>query len=397
LSVKVGQRNGRLREVVMRRILVLGLSMVMGTSAAVVGLDAGRPDYVVDFPDDWVVEDLGVTGQPLRSADGSQQAAVTVLSRAYPERRTEECVVVDLSQVAEALSVLGVRERSTMDLVAIDVLGHGRHGTTSSGLGYRESWSSWFEGTAEDGESYALYSYVGEDTQPDLEGQWFALDCRADGTFHQDWRQIARTFEFAPPSDALTLSGPVVIGGRIESPQGGVALTVPDGWIAADLAHTDLRPKLGSVNAETRWLAEALDGPFGESIVDRAAAGQEVLLWAWRPTGGPYWLESCEVSVSTPAFGSIAELIEAGTAYVASEPELQPHHSWSQADLPAGEAARHDFGWSPTAAGSEYTLLDGSRSVTVSCQHTALAETDRDTSRGAWRAIAETLEFLSDE
>ena len=161
--------------------------------------------------------------------------------------------------------------------------------------------------------------------------------------------------------------------------------------MGVDLTHPDSRSMLGSVNAATRWFAEALDGPFGESLDDRAAAGEEVRLWAWLPEDGPFWLKSCEVTVKASSIESIAELVELGAAYAASEPDLQPYHSWSGVDLPAGEAARHDFGWSPTAAGTEYIFLDADRMVNLSCQDTSLEDTDAAASRDTWRSIAETL------
>lgn len=379
-------------------VLVAGLALACAVGApAALGGDTEQPLYSVTFPDDWTVEDLGASGEPLGPADGRAEGGVRVLIRAYPVDRSEECMVVDLSGAAETLSALGVSDQLTNDRVAVDILGHGGHGTTSSGLGYREPWSSSFEGTTQDGASYALYSYLGVDARPDLEGTWFALDCRADGAFHQDWQQIAKTFEFRPPRGILAGSGPIVIGGRIESPTGGYAVSLPDEWVAVDLTHPDARSMLGSVNAATRWFAEALDGPFGESLDERAAAGQEVRLWAWLPEEGPFWLESCEVTVRAAGVDSITELVEIGAAYVASEPDLQPYHSWSKVDLPMGEAARHDFGWSPTAAGTEYFFLDAGRLVTLSCQDTALEADDVEASRAIWLSIVETFEFLPTE
>jgi len=380
-------------------ILITGLTLAAAFAGATAALDgdAEYPAYSVTFPEDWVVEDLGATGEPLRPTGGGDEMAITVVVRAYPADRTEECVVVDLHAVAETLAALGVGDQATRDRVAIDILDHGSHGTTGSGLGYREKWSSSFEGTSQDGESYALFSYLGQDAWPDLEGEWFVLDCRSEGTFHQDWRQIAQTFEFQPPADIVASTGPIVIGGRIESPVGGYAVVLPDDWVAVDLTHPELRSRLEPVNASTRWFAEALAGPFGQSLDDRAAAGEDVRLWAWLPEEGPFWLKSCELTVEASPWESIAELVEFGTGYVASEPDLHRYHTWSTVDLPAGEAARHDFGWSPTAAGTEYIFLDADRQVTLSCQDTALEDSDLVASRDRWFSIAETFEFLPEE
>jgi len=380
-------------------ILVSGLMLLVawpGAAAAAVE-GAETPAYAVTFPDDWVVEELDVNGEPLRPTVADERPAITVVARAYPAGRTEECVVVDLHAVAAAFSTLGVSDQTTLDRVAVDILDHSSLGTTSSGLGYQEAWSSWFEGTAQDGEAYALFSYLGRDAWPGLEDEWLVLDCRSNGTFHQDWRQIAQTLEFQPPPDIVASTGPVVSGGRIELPTSGFALVLPDGWVAADLAHPELSSSLQSISKPTRWFAETLAGSFGQSLDDRAAAGEDVQLWAWLPEDGSFWQESCDVTVEASPWESIDQLVDFGAEYVASDPEIQLDHTWAKVDLPAGEFARHDFRWSPTAAGSEYIFLDADRRVSLSCQDTGLDDSEILASRDRWLSTAETFEFLPTE
>lgn len=352
--------------------------------------------YAVSFPDDWIVDHLD-RDQPIQPDADGPELGVIVRERAYPADRSEECLVVDLGIVAATLLPLGVEDPMTLNRVAADILDLGTGGTSSSSLGYGETWSSSLVGTAKNGTSYAVYTYLGRDARPGVQDDWYVLGCSSDGDFHLDWSLVARTFEFEPPPDVLAATGPVVLGGRIELPEEGIALELPEGWVAADLEHPDLASSLQSSTDSARWFAEALEGPFGESLNDRAEAGDDVVALAWLPEDGPYWLESCEVSLQDSTWGSVDELVETGAAFSESDPELRDDHAWTSVELPAGQAARHDFWWSSTNGGTEYIFLDDGRQITLYCHHTRVSEADIGADRDRWLAIAEAFEFLPAE
>ena len=197
------------------------------------------------------------------------------------------------------------------------------------------------------------------------------------------------------PSPAIFLpafsTGPVVIGGRIEIPEAGFAIEVPDGWMGADLGHPDLIPQLETMGETGSWLVDALGGHLGASFDDRLTAGQEMVLWASPTDGGPLHDQHCEAFTRASSTDSVSKLVEVNAAHYADDPTQR----WRQIELPAGQVARVDFEWSPTAYGSDYVYLNGAQSVTLSCIHGVPVESvDAAATRSSWLAIAETFEFL---
>jgi hypothetical protein len=173
-----------------------------------------------------------------------------------------------------------------------------------------------------------------------------------------DWLRFAESIEFLPAA-----SRPVVIGGRIEIPTAGFAIEVPDGWMGADLSHPDLVPQLESTGETGAWLVDALDGHLGSSFEDRVALGHEMVLWASRAGEGAENRQHCEAYVLKTVLTSIGQFVELYSSHAKDDPSQK----WERLDLPAGEAARNDYQWSPTSFGSDYTFFDGRRFVTLSC------------------------------
>ena len=215
------------------------------------------------------------------------------------------------------------------------------------------------------------------------------LSCIGYDRPEDDWFSVAESFEFLPAT-----TGPVVIGGRIELPDPGFALEVPDGWIAADLTHPDLIQQLESMPTTGSWLGAALEGSLGASFDDRMEIGHEMVLWASPAEEGPRNRQHCEAWVQASTMTSIRELVELNSEHFRDDPT----QTWARFDLPAGQAARHDLQWSPTSFGSEYIFLDDQRLVTVGCvQGIPVEDVDEAARRDAWLSIAETIEFLPAE
>ena len=201
---------------------------------------------------------------------------------------------------------------------------------------------------------------------------------------------------FAESSHLLPASstGPVVIGGRIEIPEAGFAIEVPDGWMGADLGRPDLIPQLETLGEIGSWLVDALGGHLGASFDDRLTAGQEMALWASPTDGGPLHDQHCEAFTRASSTDSVSKLVEVNAAHYADDPTQR----WRQIELPAGQVARVDFEWSPTAYGSDYVYLNGAQSVTLSCIHGVPVESvDAAATRSSWLSIAETFEWLPAE
>lgn len=353
--------------------------------------------FDVTFPDDWSIEKVGPESHPALFAGGEDIQPDVVLLRAYPPDRPEECQVVDMTAAWHALTSIGVERVETLNFVATDI----RHGPTKASswsIGTNANWSAYLEGSDEAGRIFVVYNFMGRDAWPGLEDTWLVLDCWSDGTLHEDWQAIAGTFTFETPEEVLASGGPVVVGGRLESPAGGYALELPEGWIGADLLHPEVISRLESMGSATDWFADQLAGSLGETFADRAADGGPLSMWAWRPESGPFWTESCEVVTQESAWESVGELVALHKKSYESDPELRPNHDWARIELPAGVVARHDFKWSSQIVGSEFIFLRGDQQIVLRCQDTDVgADEDVVTMRDRWLSIAETFRFLTEE
>ena len=349
-------------------------------------IDAGRivrseEGFAVTFPDDWTVREPTPEGvdSVLSGSDPGVPEGTDFVLLAYSAVGGQVCTILDVTRTQRANpdwtspddAVAGDRKAFESDPTTVDV---------DSGFVDLPSGQAAYTGhLVEDGLYSRSYYLVSGDS-------WYVLGCASRDRPADRWLAIAETFEFLP-----TTTGPVVIGGRIDLPDSGFGLEVPDGWIAADLRHPDLVPRLGSMATTGSWLAQALDGSLGASFDDRAKIGHEMLLWTSPAEEGPRNRQHCEVWVQESTLTSIGKLIELNSQRFADDST----QTWAQVDLPAGQAARHDFGWSPTSFGSEYILLDGHRLVTLGCvQGVPVEGVDETARRDAWLSIAETLEFL---
>jgi hypothetical protein len=338
-------------------------------------IGAGRVERPQDglaltFPEPWVVRDVTPAGHALLfGPEGEMPWASTVL--AYPPSLGEHCYVVDITELAampeawasvdDALAFFDADIEQVLDLRA------GRTGFV-----------------------YGLYgSNVGKYFFTD-EARWFDLTCVTASDPPEDyWLSIAESFEFVPRS-----YGPVVIGGRIEVPDARFAVELPGDWLAADLSHVDVVPRLESMGEVGSGLANALDGHLGSSFEDRVELGHEMLLWASPAGEGPENRQHCEAYVLKTVLTSIGQFVELYSSHAKEDPS----QTWERLDLPAGHAARNDYRWSPTSFGSDYTFFDGRRFVTLSCvQGIPVEGVDEAARRDAWLSIAETFEFLPDE
>lgn len=347
---------------------------------------ASTPEHDIAFPPDWTIESVD---EPL--ADGPAR----LLLRAYPAARSEECRLSDLGPAASVLAGLGVSDPEVLNRVALDLLGHDGSFARAYGLGYSDPWSSYVEGSLGDGSAFILYSFLGRDAWPGLEDAWFVLECSSDAQFHQDWAQIARTFAYATPAAILESTGPLVFDGRIELPLAGLALDVPDGWAAADLADPGLDAALASGGRAGEWLAVQLEHSIGDAMTKRSAAGEELVLWAWATDSETGWPEHCEVVIKAGSQGSAAEMVERGQAYVDGNDELRDTQAWALAELPLGEAARFDYRWTTSSGGTDYYLVGPSDQVTLSCQDYGFGdEPDVAAKRQRWETIAESMQSL---
>ncbi|MEA2026307.1 MAG: hypothetical protein U9O18_06420, partial [Chloroflexota bacterium] len=347
---------------------------------------AATPEHDIAFPSDWTVE---VVDEPLAKG----QARVVL--RAHPGERTEECHLADLGPIAAALHDLGVSDEQALNYVASDLLGHGGSFARISGRGYSDPWSMYMEGTLDDGAAFALYSFLGRDAWAGLEDAWLALECWSDAQFHQDWEQIAKTFGYAMPAAVSESTGPLVFGGRIELPSVGLSLEVPESWVAADLTDPDLAEALASGGKAGEWLATQLEHSIGDTIDRKAEADQELVLWTWAADSTSGWPEHCEIELKASAWRSSAEMAESVSAYVADGEKAGDDQEWSLVELTAGEAARHDYDWTPTSGGTTYRFVEPRRQVTLSCQDYDFGDdADVAAKRHRWETIAETLQPL---
>jgi hypothetical protein len=184
--------------------------------------------------------------------------------------------------------------------------------------------------------------------------------------------------------------GPVGVGGRVEVPESGFALTLPDGWLWAVTTSGDIE-RLGS-------LLVALDpvrGPLLSGVLGEwSSVGEVPDLHAVAPVPpGGRIAESCWMDADPLSGESIDQRMADQAAGWSNLPGTTVTSTFP-VDLPAGVAGRLDrvgpFAFptgDATVEGSMYLLTGPSQEYALNC----LAP---DAPGDLWLSIAETLEIL---
>jgi hypothetical protein len=184
---------------------------------------------------------------------------------------------------------------------------------------------------------------------------------------------------------------PPWFGGRVEMPEHGFAVTVPDGWAAFASS--------GDPVEQARNAAALIDPGASEEGIDLLAQA----LRARQLAGGPLWMYELEAgSLTLPMWGCTVG-VDPGGSVVPRDAAGLTHARLSSTDgvegltpveslaLPAGPAARFSFRLS--LDGLSYATYVGSGESSFflfACS----AETPPD---DLWLSLAETFEFLPAE
>jgi hypothetical protein len=174
------------------------------------------------------------------------------------------------------------------------------------------------------------------------------------------------------------------LGGRIELPDAGYALTVPDDWVAIVPSSAEIDviiENLGTIDPELATTVEnALAGGVGFSLL---AFGDIDADSGFR--------ENCNVIDGASDGASLAVIVESEAAAFADLGDrLASGPDVTMLQLPSGEVARIDYGLTyPTleTAHAAYYFNDGATLHLLTCTNVERAEDD-------WLSIAETFETL---
>jgi hypothetical protein len=184
----------------------------------------------------------------------------------------------------------------------------------------------------------------------------------------------------------------VGVGGRVELPEHGIALTFPDGWGWARYTGDDLGlvvnrfadltdgPALSE--KETQWLLEALDPHV--TLVATPGSGVVSHLMVY-----PTDLSLADMAANDRQ--SIRDAEEA--AFGQTEADITvPYVTFTAISLPAGDAYRVDWALPGAAGGrletSDYTLLHDETAIFLAFAAPGERPPDH------WLSIAESIEFL---
>ena len=346
------------------------------------------PDFDITFPADWTVEEVQ------RAIEGN---GGMIVLQAGPPGDPGTCEVADLGVANVALGELGVHDPWALHHAAADMLGRGGM-SRSSGLGYADAWSSYMEGPLDSGDAFNLYSYLGREAWPGLEDAWLVLVCSSPGGARDLWVEIASSFAYRVPESVLASTGPVVLGGRAEAPAVGISLEVPADWMVVDLTAAEFESAISTFGTEGEWFALQLEHGVGDDIQRWEDDGGALVLWAWATDHGYDWPESCTVATGPQRFASVEELVDLGQSQVDAGPATEQTDQWSLVDLPAGEAARYDYDWTPTSGGVTYFFIRGDQQVEFRCSDQAFEDaTDDQVKRDRWHVMAESLGLRADE
>lgn len=180
---------------------------------------------------------------------------------------------------------------------------------------------------------------------------------------------------------------PVILGGRVEVPAAGYAVTVPEDWVA-------MHPSAEDATAITDTL-RGIDPDLATNLEAALAAGVGFSFLAFAPVDEESgFRDNCNV-IDYPTEGATLSLALAADAaalgnmgeVLVGGPETQ------MLDLPAGETARVDYALEYPAVQaffSAYYFTDGAMFHLMTCTGTVRPD-------DGWLSIAETFEFLPGE
>lgn len=181
----------------------------------------------------------------------------------------------------------------------------------------------------------------------------------------------------------------VGLGGRVEMPEFGFALTYPDDWAWAQLTELDQ-------DALVELLSAVTDPDYAEGYRPLLAELDE----SFPITGSPYVAGEddgsyCGVGV-VPTDLALEEAVANVVDYYGSDEDTFPGGATTaDVTLPVGEAARIDYlqmepGWTVPWQQTQYALTNGSVLYYVGCSGVEAPD-------DGWLSLAETFEFLPDD
>ena len=174
------------------------------------------------------------------------------------------------------------------------------------------------------------------------------------------------------------------LGGRIELPAAGYALTVPDDWVA-------IAPSLDDIDVIVDTLS-TFDPELATTVQDALAGGVGFSLLAF----GDFdvdsgFRENCNVIDGVSDGTSLAAIARSeADAFTEMGDRLASGPDVTMLQLPAGDVARIDYGLkypSLETAHAAYYFTDGATLHLLTCTNVERAEDD-------WLGIAETFEIL---
>jgi hypothetical protein len=169
-------------------------------------------------------------------------------------------------------------------------------------------------------------------------------------------------------------------GGRIEVPEAGYALTLPDDWTYVRPQASDVETIIDAVASVDPQLADMVQASLG-------GGNFSISLIGIAPTVPNDFAENCNV-VSGGTNGLSLEWIAA--ANMAQLEALAANAELTMDELPAGEVAHIDYGADFGELQLEQSLwvyVDGDTQQNLTC-------TSEQRPADDWRSIAQTLEFL---
>ena len=197
----------------------------------------------------------------------------------------------------------------------------------------------------------------------------------------------------SPTPGVATHPGPVVLGGRIEVPSAGFALSVPTGWHAFDLSDPGLTAAMATFDETTATLAPHMASLSLENMAPDLTAAYplvEVPLVAFAPLDGPTAGENCIVMVGPSDTDSLDHLVAGVMRGARSMTNLARDPEPVFIELPAGRTSVIEYTDAPRDAAGEQThfiLLHDGQMYMLAC-----GDATRHAHR--WRSIAESIEFL---
>ena len=191
---------------------------------------------------------------------------------------------------------------------------------------------------------------------------------------------LAQNAEQEPGQD------PVVLGGRVEVPSAGYALTVPDGWVAFYPSAEDAAAITDALRGIDPDLATTLEAALAGGVAFSFLAFGQADETGFRDNCNVIDYPSGGASLSMAVASDMAAMGDMGEALV-GEPVTE------SIELPAGESARIDYALEypgVQAVFSAYYFTDDRIFHLLTCTGTERPD-------DSWLSIAETFEFLAAE